>query len=592
MKLKYLLPAVVLAMCTGFSAHAAVGDVVGNIYTTDIAADVDGMPIKSYNIGGRTAIVVEDLREYGFYVEWNEESRMVIVKTEYKPLTYPSYTHVKEAPGNIAGKIYETDIKVTINGLEIPSFNLGGITAVAIEDIVDLPGERYSYDGNVHQGMSKPYADTGMYYVWNADSRTISLNSLRPGDTIETDFGDFVVASRGWSVERMTYIRSPKAFAGRDGKYYSTYSDGLEIDGEIYITLSDVIEIFGGMAEVQNDIVNLRTDVKNAIQMQYSNSLTAKTCFNILYPLKAQLTVNGAQADGSVMAFYAYKGELFVSVSAINSAAGKTLFRNRYDLPEECGESLGKNLYSKHILYINDRAVDSYLADSGEYYIPVDALTVAAFEVMPTPYSRDILSPENLPEIEDSGNNYPSNYFLQDYEGKGYHCEYYESLHEVTIDGMPISSVYIHYTDTHLTPCIPLSELVNLTGYSMKRESENIRVYTREDKLTLGINSDKTAIIVLKDGAVIKEFSTADYHAIHVFGEYLQLAATGDRFGISEVYKADTLEKVIEVKGYVNNIADGKIFAYENTEVDGEWARRHFVYDMEGNLLETYVADR
>ena len=87
-----------------------------------LAADVDGMPIRSYNIGGRTAIVVEDLRDYGFYVEWKEAERLLIVKTERMPGDSPEYVHIKEKPGNVAGKIYETDVKIIVNGIEIPSF--------------------------------------------------------------------------------------------------------------------------------------------------------------------------------------------------------------------------------------------------------------------------------------------------------------------------------------------------------------------------------------------------------------------------------------------------------------------------------------
>ena len=73
MKFGRLLILLALSMVFGTSASAKVGDVIGNIYTTDILAVVDNMPIKSYNIGGKTAIVIEDLRDYGFYVEWNAE---------------------------------------------------------------------------------------------------------------------------------------------------------------------------------------------------------------------------------------------------------------------------------------------------------------------------------------------------------------------------------------------------------------------------------------------------------------------------------------------------------------------------------------
>ncbi|HIW48281.1 MAG TPA: hypothetical protein H9687_03235, partial [Firmicutes bacterium] len=36
---------------------------------------------------------------------------------------------------NRAGQIYATDIRAYINGVEVPSYNIGGKTAVVVEDI-------------------------------------------------------------------------------------------------------------------------------------------------------------------------------------------------------------------------------------------------------------------------------------------------------------------------------------------------------------------------------------------------------------------------------------------------------------------------
>ena len=51
---------------------AAYGDVAGYIYSTDILAYINDKPIESYNIGGKTAIIMEDLAtgeiNYGFDV--------------------------------------------------------------------------------------------------------------------------------------------------------------------------------------------------------------------------------------------------------------------------------------------------------------------------------------------------------------------------------------------------------------------------------------------------------------------------------------------------------------------------------------------
>ena len=68
----------------------------------------------------------------------------------------------KTAPGKVVGKIYKTDIKTSIYGVIIPTYNIGGKTAVAIEDL--------GYDG--------AFSHIGGKYIWNETDRTISLEFL------------------------------------------------------------------------------------------------------------------------------------------------------------------------------------------------------------------------------------------------------------------------------------------------------------------------------------------------------------------------------------------------------------------------------
>ena len=46
-------------------SEQSVGMCLGHVYSTDIVTYVDGMPITSYNIGGKTVIAAKDLMEYG-----------------------------------------------------------------------------------------------------------------------------------------------------------------------------------------------------------------------------------------------------------------------------------------------------------------------------------------------------------------------------------------------------------------------------------------------------------------------------------------------------------------------------------------------
>lgn len=589
MKKRYLLPLIIMAMCMGFSAKAAVGDVCGDIYTTDIGAYIDDMPIKSYNIGGKTAVVVESLREYGFSVEWREQERLLIAKTGYMPENLPSYTQKAEAPGNIAGKIYETDIKVIFNGIEVPSFNIGGLTAVAIEDMGNLTGGRYSYDGNAHRGMDKPYTDIGMYHIWNPDAKTISLYTLRPGSTVKTEFGEVVIDAKDDSVERINYLKSAKSLGAMDGRYYATYTDGLEIDGKLYVMLYDIIEIFGGRADASGDVLNIRTNVQNAMQLRYEDSLDPQSCQNILYPLCQKLSVNDNPANSGYADFYLYKNEVFVSADSLNKAAGKALLRDIGDLPSDSINSRGKILFKDHILFINGRAVDSYLASNGEYYIPVDELAQVKFDIISSFEMRNLKTPEELPEIVSDEENYPGSYFLSDTDGKGYMCEVYDGVHNVKIDDKAISCVYIHFPYTYLTPCISLDELVEAAGYFMEKSGDAIRVYTRKDRLTIGVDAEISNILIYKGNRIEKIFPIEKYQYAGVFNDYLYLEMSGDMAGTNEIYRTDTFEKIAEVQGTILEIKDGRIFTYENITVNGELARRYFIYDMTGKLIETYV---
>ncbi len=190
------------AIGIGVSAQTSyaenVGDVIGNIYSTDITAYVDDMSIKSYNIGGRTAIPIEDLRYYGFDVEWNENSRELSASVSEKPIEAPNPTLEKQIPGKPIGSIYYTDIRVFINGIEsIKTYNIGGITCIAIEDLGVM---------DVLADNRPKYSGYGMRYVYDDASRTIKLYTLRTGDLLKTKYGTAVIKKIEADYETDSYI--------------------------------------------------------------------------------------------------------------------------------------------------------------------------------------------------------------------------------------------------------------------------------------------------------------------------------------------------------------------------------------------------
>ena len=153
--------AMILTIST--SVFATNGDVVGHIYSTDIRAYINGVEVKSYNIGGKTAVVIEDILKGNTHQYIYDDSTRTLkffsLDTDY---LVEGKSESKTAPGRIVGKIYETDIKTSIYDVVIPTYNIGGKTAVAIEDL----------------GYDNAFSPIGGKFIWNEKERTISLEFL------------------------------------------------------------------------------------------------------------------------------------------------------------------------------------------------------------------------------------------------------------------------------------------------------------------------------------------------------------------------------------------------------------------------------
>lgn len=183
--MKKLLSFVLVSLLLGAAPVASAEEgVVGNIYSTDILAYVNGRQIDSFNIGGRTVILVEDLydwenseRGYGFTWNYNDESRTLTVSSDGST-GFGSFEAPRGQTGSVLGNVYATDIKVFLNGQEVPGYNIGGRTAVCIEDLgtVDETSPNFQF------GYSKYLCN----FKWDEENRTVSLDTY-----VEDDFDQF-----------------------------------------------------------------------------------------------------------------------------------------------------------------------------------------------------------------------------------------------------------------------------------------------------------------------------------------------------------------------------------------------------------------
>jgi len=114
-----------------------VGEVIDYTLHTDIAAYINHYPIKSYNIAGNTAIAAEDLINYGFDVAWNaSEKALYITRNNASEITPKGTVYADTNPvGSKYLEVYYTDIKTYVNGTVVPSYNVGGKTILAIDNL-------------------------------------------------------------------------------------------------------------------------------------------------------------------------------------------------------------------------------------------------------------------------------------------------------------------------------------------------------------------------------------------------------------------------------------------------------------------------
>ena len=127
-----------------------VGDRIGNVLYTDIVAKIDGHPIPAYNVNGYMAVVAEDLRDYGFNVIWDADSRTVLITSQGSPNpdTFPKY--VPEPPkgkiGQPAFPVLHTDIVTYVDSRYVESFNIDGHMVIYFRDLRRTGNVEYDND--------------------------------------------------------------------------------------------------------------------------------------------------------------------------------------------------------------------------------------------------------------------------------------------------------------------------------------------------------------------------------------------------------------------------------------------------------------
>ena len=194
--LKGILIAAIMVMLSSTSyaddeTQVPPGTVIGHVYATDIVTYLDGVPIPSVNIGGKMAVLLEDLVPYGFSLQWDPEVCAADLNTAERPDKLPDYTPVSSGtPGQVIGNVYATGIRVSVNHISIPAFNLGGKMAVCLRDLA-AENKNNFWQGNPNRPIG--YSNYGFRLEWDPDTMTSRLYSLHAGDQLEVDGTEYLV---------------------------------------------------------------------------------------------------------------------------------------------------------------------------------------------------------------------------------------------------------------------------------------------------------------------------------------------------------------------------------------------------------------
>lgn len=211
---------IILSMITSVYAYN-IGDVINYTMYTDIVASINDYDIASFNIDGYTAVVAEDLRNYGFNVEWVPEQKALYISRNYSVnkvvSTYRAPQISASQVGTKADNVLYTDIVTYINGVQIPSFNIGGRTIIYFNDLASFGQISYNNDirkislsindlpsrtNETYSGTKIP-TYTSVTGVYTSDTKMPYIYSY--SDNSEIDMYIAKLKSKGFSLEKVSH---------------------------------------------------------------------------------------------------------------------------------------------------------------------------------------------------------------------------------------------------------------------------------------------------------------------------------------------------------------------------------------------------
>ncbi len=222
------LIALVFGFVFVFSAHAyaKIGDIAGNIYSTDILTQVDGVDITGYAVEGETMIALEDLRDYGFNVYYNDNVRSLFVTKTGKASADFNPQIPRGTVGKLVGHYYETDIVAYVNSIKVPTYAIDGKLVVSVEELTRYVGSSrimaYVPDGEFFSPTDLLTDKYYMKYEYDDSKRLLSLTTNPHEDLSLEAVADIALGMTSpWRVTRPYVLHNDKYL------YYSKTLGGI-----------------------------------------------------------------------------------------------------------------------------------------------------------------------------------------------------------------------------------------------------------------------------------------------------------------------------------------------------------------------------
>lgn len=269
---KILFAAFGLIITLHINAYADIGDVAGDIYSTDILTVVDGVPIQGYAVEGETMIALEDLRDYGFNIYYNDNVRTLFVTKHGQPTEDFNPQIKRGAVGKKVGNYFETDIVAYVNSIKVPTYAIDGKLVVSVEQLSRYVGSsrQLAYVPEGEFFSPKDFFTDAYYmtYQYDDSQRLLSLTTVPHNSLSRDSVGELLLGmttpwrvTRGCMLHNDKYIYYSKTLGGIMGgpaKYRKIICEnGIVLDALEYIRAYGLHSHTNTYTEIYNPVFSI-----------------------------------------------------------------------------------------------------------------------------------------------------------------------------------------------------------------------------------------------------------------------------------------------------------------------------------------------